>query len=455
MWPSNWWFEAVTGPIIVNWTKPLSSELAEQFVAIYRQQGSFLNANFFDIYLPTQSILLAFLIFLAFFGSLILLFAIGFCVAKCFGLCQFKLYLEEKPVLRGPMRYLLIAFCCFWVVSAAIWSAHCSFALEFATYNFGGHTIAAVDNVGGTDTSNSFNTEDNDEHQRFIRASDGGGRIIIGLNTVTIEGRSNELQNQSSPPKFRSNEEAESHLLRLFNDIRELGYEFKPLESDLTNLMILSSFLLTTVFYFVCLLISAIGILSGSRKRMFQSYNLMESRKSARICRALYIVGFLLLLASPIAHFWSTPFLIYSHAHNSICPYEQTLTENGNIEEYIRENYQYFDPSSLVDFLTDLNAERRILNENNCQLNIRALQGLWSSLLALSWASLPMAFCLILLSKYFKRPDEFGVNSFSKFPYNQSDIQYPNTYSTIPELVRQRQTLPTQFPFGTFVYMKQ
>lgn len=48
--------------------------------------------------------------------------------------------------------------------------------------------------------------------------------------------------------------------------------------------------------------------------------------------------------------------------------------QNSNIEEFINENYKYFEPTSLIDFLGDLNQERVEINQTTCTNFIRPIQ---------------------------------------------------------------------------------
>jgi hypothetical protein len=111
-------------------------------------------------------------------------------------------------------------------------------------------------------------------------------------------------------------------------------------------------FLFTTVFYFVCLVVIAIctflseyfrlrrqhfikKIYSGIKQKIPQLYNPMEMNRGTRASHTLHLVGLLLLVASPVAHFLTLPFIVYSHAHLNMCPTEQAIVHFDEFDNKI------------------------------------------------------------------------------------------------------------------------
>lgn len=128
-------------------------------------------------------------------------------------------------------------------------------------------------------------------------------------------------------------------------------------------------------------------------KEQFQTYHLMEHKttNSDRAGRTLMVVAFIMFALTPLVNFFSAMLLVQTHAHSIICPYEQTTvwffwiltyrhslvtfqSQNANIEDYINENYNYFESTSLVDFLGDLSKERVDINQGNCDQHAQPMR---------------------------------------------------------------------------------
>jgi hypothetical protein len=103
---------------------------------------------------------------------------------------------------------------------------------------------------------------------------------------------------------------------------------------------------------------------------------------------------------------------------------------------------------SLVDFLADLARERSAINDQNCREGVRPVEGLWLCLLTLAWASLPMAFFTLWLSKNLAKEAR-------KIPGPAlSNWANPNTYCAPPNYYHADQE-KSPYTFGTFVYQKK
>ncbi|KAH7718858.1 hypothetical protein AAVH_13628 [Aphelenchoides avenae] len=243
-----------------------------------------------------------------------------------------------------------------------------------------------------------------------------GHFITIDLYQITIV-------NDSSIPYSQVDE---VEVLNKYTEIRELGYEFKPLESDDVLFQQHLLFATITVILFISLAFSALGLAIGLREHTVDIHPMDRSALSNAAGKILLGVGTFWFAVSPFLGLLGAVMMAYGHAHAAL--------QNKGIEAYTNANIGYFDLNNLIDFLTDLRVERMEVNDANCTLYAAPLEAMWMCLLLISWFSLSTSFIAIRHSKCFLRTS-------AKFSWDPSE-----TYSTIPD----KRKISMPFP-GVFI----
>uniref|UniRef100_A0A7E4VQ38 Protein tweety homolog n=2 Tax=Panagrellus redivivus TaxID=6233 RepID=A0A7E4VQ38_PANRE len=260
------------------------------------------------------------------------------------------------------------------------------------------------------DINHEFNGTETDRH------------IIINLDSVLID------QSEETP----EHEIDEAEQLLGFKDLRELAYEFKPLDADSSYTLHAIVLWFLAGLYSLLALAAGVVVLLGTWQYLI-SYHPMERSAISNYCGHWAIYTSITFFAlAPIALITGTVFLVYAHIHEMLCPLLQTVTQNQNMEDYVNLNYEIFDTPNLVDFLNDLLSERLELNQTTCHTFAAPMQRLWLAVVICSLISLPIVFVLLRISKYFLKMD-------SKYYWSQHE-----TYSTIPEKEKGKPILQLQ-----------
>ncbi|KAI1719928.1 hypothetical protein DdX_05289 [Ditylenchus destructor] len=429
----DWWYELLPRWLQDQWiglSEIDASQLRDAY-AIYKQKKNLLSLEFLDAYLPTQPNLLCALTILGLFSAIILLFFLVVVIAKKLGACGAYQSSSQKSI-SGSCRFRTI--CVFtvicWSVMMGVTFILIGCLMDFGSKSIGGSAASLDDGVYEVDKPAFQGIKTQDRH------------VLIGVDSVIIKDDGTHGHQESFSGV------SESHMLQKYNDVRELGYEFKPLDRDSENFLKYFACLLLLIFYIVCLIASALAVIAGL-KEQFQTYHLMEHKttNSDRAGRTLMVVAFIMFALTPLVNFFSAMLLVQTHAHSIICPYEQTTSQNANIEDYINENYNYFESTSLVDFLGDLSKERVDINQGNCDQHAQPMRGVWASFMVLSWISLPAIFFFIQLSKYFMKGNVKRKSKGVDF----STYAQPNGFDAY-SIYESKNMSP--YTFGTFVYKK-
>uniref|UniRef100_A0AC34RQJ5 Uncharacterized protein n=1 Tax=Panagrolaimus sp. JU765 TaxID=591449 RepID=A0AC34RQJ5_9BILA len=355
--------------------------------------SSVISSSLFSEYFAVQPTLLCTVLLICFTAGTT---AVVFCV---FGVARFflngcgdKRY-QVSTKHPAPLKWyivFLVGFLTFWLMMGV-----CALTLVRESSTLKSRFV--VDEQK-SEINHHFNGTENDRH------------LVIRLNSVIIEDQPSEAQNLD-----------EMQQLLRFKDVRELGYEFSPLDSDSSHSAHSAVFWTLSVFYGLTVLISGIVVLLGTWQYML-SYHPVDRSIISNYCGTWSIgVACILFAGAPIAMVVASIFLVYAHLHETICPIVQTLTQNQNMEDYINLNFAFFDPNNIVDFLNDLLVERLELNQQVCHSFIAPIQKLWFTILLLTLASLPTIFFLLKLSRFYLKMD-------AKYYWSQHD-----TYSTIPD----------------------
>ncbi|CAD5215705.1 unnamed protein product [Bursaphelenchus xylophilus] len=188
----------------------------------------------------------------------------------------------------------------------------------------------------------------------------------------------------------------ETDILNKYNNLREMGYEYKLLEPALgffmQTIVLVAISLVYVIFLAFILIMICAKIKDVYRDSGERSSSLLWFSRMAKV------MSFVMLVCSVLVLCFSIVFLLYSQVHRVICPYVQVYLQNLNLEEYVNSNFAYFDPNNLVDFLSDLSAERVEINEANCNGFVRPIEGIWFCLWLIGVASFAMGVCLWFIS---------------------------------------------------------
>uniref|UniRef100_A0A914CQ44 Uncharacterized protein n=1 Tax=Acrobeloides nanus TaxID=290746 RepID=A0A914CQ44_9BILA len=220
--------------------------------------------------------------------------------------------------------------------------------------------------------------------------------------------------------KERLKKFGELEQLDKFNALRELGYEFKPIESDTIHHFEMAFLIFLVTTFSICLLSSVFAVIWGCYKFLIDLYPDERQYSSRCVEYILVRTATACFLMSPIVLFGATVFLLYTHLHDTICPILQLEIQNQNMEDYVNLFHGYFDSNHLISFFNDLLEERIPLNIETCTKFMRPMQGLWLNLTITSLFSLPWAFLNTRLAKTLRH-------------HNKSVFYSSETYSTIPE----------------------
>lgn len=214
--------------------------------------------------------------------------------------------------------------------------------------------------------------------------------VSISLSSITVV---NRKWKQSS--RF-----GETDLLNKYNEIREKGYEFRPLETlfdyEIQSLVVGAIIFVFTVILFIMVFVIGIGL-----REHYHCYHPMERSTSSNMCglSAKYL-SHTLLMVTPVILVIAMVIMTYSQVHNVICPYVQHVVQNQDIESYVNANVMFFDPYNLLDFLNDLSAERADVNQTYCQKFVEPLEGIWVMIAFISFFSLMCSVFLWKISKH-------------------------------------------------------
>uniref|UniRef100_A0A915CX09 Uncharacterized protein n=1 Tax=Ditylenchus dipsaci TaxID=166011 RepID=A0A915CX09_9BILA len=428
----DWWYNFLPQILQDSWigSVKLTGAQLDEYFSLYKHKNNLLNVDFLDAYLPSQPNLLCALTIFGLVSAVLFIVFLISCVAKRLGACGASYFSDEKPA-KSSYRFMAIYFSlgiCWLILFVT------TLVLALCLLDFGSKNIGSPSAV--LETTDELTKRGLQTHSELER------HVLVGLNKVTIQDDGSHHHHQQPLSSV-----SENHLLHKYNDIRELGYEFKPLDRDSENFLKYFGFLILLMFYTITLIIAGLAALIGIREQLLIYHPMDRTTHSDRAGRTLVTIAFLMFAVSPLVNFFSSVLLLHTHAHTSICPYEQTLSQNSNIEDYINENYNFFEAVSLVDFLGDLSTERVDINIANCGEYIRPMQGIWSCLLVLSWMSIPAIFFLIQLSKYFLKKNG-GRKPTSMDFTNWNHPANLDAYSSVPD------SKSSPYTFGTFVYQK-
>ncbi|KAI6178913.1 hypothetical protein M3Y98_00553400 [Aphelenchoides besseyi] len=391
-WPINL-LEAVQRTFVDD---NVTIETVEQLLDIFKTQKELLSTDFFGALLPQQPGLLAILtlIGILFFVSLILLLV--FCVARFLqiGGCGLNVLYQINHQEKNSENRSVFFFSCqrFWdpmVINSIV----CTLNLSGGRNN-----IAPAEDIPV-------------DVRQINKTSLRPVKIGLQSNSISKVGHSDHVPI------------GESDLLNKYNLVRELGYEFRPLEKDSDFRIQVVVFTFTAILFVSLLAVSGITVILGCREFLAQKfYHPMDRSNSSNCCgRALVACGFILLVLVPTMLFFFGILFGYVQAHNALCPFVQAQSQNQNMEDFLNSNFEIFDPYNLLDFLNDLQSERADINKFNCETYTRPLKGILFALIFLSIIALPMAFVILRLSKYFLRMK-------TQFYWNQT----AETYTTLP-----------------------
>uniref|UniRef100_A0AC35EVR9 Uncharacterized protein n=1 Tax=Panagrolaimus sp. PS1159 TaxID=55785 RepID=A0AC35EVR9_9BILA len=381
---ANWILESVIGFERVD--------NLQVFADLYNESNNILDWNLVKEYLASQPSLLCACILFAFI-VLASVAALGaFCICYALGTCSAKRYLvthNYPPSIRWFIA-LLLTFLGLWILMGI-----CSLSMILAASTLGSRFSSELEHP---QINHNFNGSETDRH------------VVINLDSVLID--------ENAPESTETNETLQ--LLR-FKDIRELGYEFKPLETDtIFSWQAVILWLLAAIYSFGTFTIGILVAL-GSYPYLLNYHPSNRSSISNYTGQWVIHSSVALFVISPIAFFTSGIFLIYTHIYEMICPLIQTLTQNHNMENYINMHFSSFDSYNLGPFLNDLLVERMENNDSICHTFIMPVEKLWAGAFIAALLSIPFVTVLLLLSKYFLKLD-------TKYYWSQHE-----TYSTIPD----------------------
>lgn len=188
----------------------------------------------------------------------------------------------------------------------------------------------------------------------------------INFNTITIT--------DIDVDNHKRVEFGEADLLNKYNSIRELGYEFRPIENDSDIRTQVVVFSILAFIYAAILSVTCTSTLIGCREYL-NSYHPMDRSNNSNSCGRILVAGAMILLGSaPVLLLISTILFAYIQSHNAICPYVQAQAQNHNMEMFVNANFEFFDPYNLLDFLNDFLVDRNTINQYNCESFVRPLQ---------------------------------------------------------------------------------
>ncbi|KAL3111678.1 hypothetical protein niasHT_010630 [Heterodera trifolii] len=387
---------------------------------------------------------------------------------------------DEKP--RGRMqcqRVLLFAVC------AALWAC---LAFACALYACALGELASPPTVGQVAAAAAPPAEQTGDELQQQEDSETGGRF----------GRDN-------------NNDATAELLRKFEDVRELGYQFHALLSPGAPTLFLLFFVF--IFYLTSLVLSLFAtLIAGMNRGPSRLYlptgdhHIMmsataraataASSRRARVRRTLACSAVAFLCAAPLMLALGSMLLVQAHAHLALCVQEEQTAQDLAIAHYVSANFGKMPPSpsvgiedldaaaasiALPEFLADLKAERITVNMENCRTELAPINVLWLSSMLLALASVP--FCLsvlaLLITAKCWSTDGDGAGGISLRAYLPGWVQNsalgPDAYKSLAPVVAggqyqhysisSRHCIPppattppgadaSQSSFGTFVYKK-
>jgi hypothetical protein len=135
--------------------------------------------------------------------------------------------------------------------------------------------------------------------------------VQIDFNTITITDIESHQRVQFG----------EADLLNKYNNIRELGYEFRPMENDSDIHTQVAIFSLLSFVYVAILAITATSFIIGSREYFYNSFHPTNRSYNSNCCGRILVFSAMALFASaPIVLLVSTFLLAYIQAHNGVCP---------------------------------------------------------------------------------------------------------------------------------------
>ncbi|KAI3411766.1 hypothetical protein GPALN_001833 [Globodera pallida] len=316
----------------------------------------------------------------------------------------------------------------------------------------------------------------------------GPGTAVTGPPEHTAD----ELRDDDVPPGRRigrHNKDAAAELLRKFEDVRELGYQFHALlmPSVPTLFLIFFVFIFYLTTLVLCLFATLIGMNQSPRLYLPSGDHLAASAKThaasalggrrARVRRTLASAAIALLCAAPLMLALGGALLVQAHAHLALCGQEQQTAQDLAIAHYVSGHFANDQSAgsadaaiiALPEFLADLKAERIGVNAENCRAEVAPLNTLWLTLYLLALASMP--FCLVLLAllitaNCWENADDGGISLRAYLPGWNSTIS-PDAYKSLPVSGGQYQHYSissrhglqppgdaSQSSFGTFVYKK-
>lgn len=135
--------------------------------------------------------------------------------------------------------------------------------------------------------------------------------VRIDFNTITITDIDSRRRVQFG----------EADLLNKYTNIRELGYEFRPMEngSDIQTQVVVFSLL--SFIYVAILAVTATSFIIGSREYFYNSFHPTDRSYNSNCCGRILVFSALgLFFSTPIVLLISTFLLAYIQAHNGVCP---------------------------------------------------------------------------------------------------------------------------------------
>lgn len=388
-----------------------------------------LSPTFLDAYLPTQpNLLLALLVLLiAIILSLLLVFVMLMCRYRCTRLLLAKTSTsnstqqDEKVVSQQHSHRRLRALL---FITVPLW-----LLLLFGTILFASSLLQLVS----------------------MQSADQQDMLPIAVNEALLmeeeENTNDEEFLQREQRENNNNNEDEQQMLRKFEVIRELGYQFHSLLSPALLTGSMAFVLFALLFLFLCsLLFSLLSILIGLNQR-FRHYSPMERIstkhfrvRAQRIRRLLVGTGTALLCASPAMIALSATLLVHAHGHSAVCEMEQRMNQDAHILAHVHANFAPDEERtlSLPEFLAEFANERAALNREHCERERAPLQSMWTGSTLLAVISAPLGCGLLLMAAGWDANWAGSEGSVSLRAYVPGWLQNatltPDSYSSIPEL---------------------
>ncbi|CAD5211346.1 unnamed protein product [Bursaphelenchus okinawaensis] len=308
-------------------------------------KSSLLSTDLLDLYFPMQPTLMTVLIiyFILFVFLTIAVFGTAFYVIS--KRTKDRLYdVTKKYASESQVSSNVIVLGVSWVVLLITTVYVVAFTASMAN-NYMNSGELAVFKENNTTTSDKF--------------------VEISLNSISIINR-----------KLRQlNKFGETDILNKYNNLREMGYEYKvmepPLGFFLQTIVIGAIAFCSPLFLILTMILMIVWAKDIFRTTSQSSSNIMWFKRASKV------ISVALTLFALFSIFFSIVLMVYSQVHRIICPYAQLQLQNADIEEYVNSNFAFFDPQNLMYFLNDLASERAEINDSNCKTFIRPMEGLW------------------------------------------------------------------------------